>query len=114
MKTCVFDIEANGLNPTKIWCLSAAIYSEGEWRIKSTSDYDQMRKFFLESDVLICHNLYRFDIPVVEKLLGIKVKAKLIDTLALSWYLYPDKLKHGLEEWGTHFGVPKPVIIAGS
>lgn len=113
MKTCVFDIEGNGLNPTKIWCLSAAIYSQGEWRLKSTSDYDEMRKFFLEADVLVCHNLYRFDIPVVERLLDIKVTAKLVDTLAISWYLYPDRILHGLADWGEYFGIPKPVIEDG-
>ena len=110
MKTCVFDIEADGLNPSKIHCLTAAIYSQDRWRSKSTTDYEEMKKFFLSADVLIGHNIYRWDIPNVERLLDIKIEAKLIDTLALSWYLYPDVLKHGLEEWGVYFGVPKPIV----
>lgn len=110
MKLCVFDIEGDGLNPTKIWCLSAAIYSEGEWRVKSTTDYDQMRKFLLGTDIIVGHNITRWDVPNLERLLGIEIKASVVDTLALSWYLYPDKLIHGLEEWGEYFGVPKPKI----
>lgn len=69
-----------------------------------------MKKILTEADVLIGHNICRFDIPVVEQLLGIKIKAKLVDTLALSWYLYPSRLKHGLEEWGEEVGVKKPEI----
>jgi hypothetical protein len=38
-------------------------------------------------------------------------KSKIIDTLALSWYLYPNRNKHGLEKWGEYFGTPKPEII---
>lgn len=69
-----------------------------------------MRKFFCKSKLLIGHNITRFDIPVVEKLLGIKVEAKIVDTLALSWYLEPKRTRHGLEQYGEEFGVPKPEI----
>lgn len=110
MKICVFDIEADGLNPSKIHCLTASVYSQGEWRLKSTTDYDEMRKFFLSADVLVGHNIARWDIPVVERLLDIKITAKIRDTLFMSWYLYPERLQHGLEWWGEHFGVPKPKV----
>lgn len=69
-----------------------------------------MKTFLSKADVLIGHNIIRFDTPVLERILGIKIKAKLIDTLALSWYLFPDKPKHGLEVWGNEFGVEKPSI----
>ena len=69
-----------------------------------------MREFFLTRKTLVGHNIVRFDIPAVEKLLGIKVEARLIDTLALSWYIHHDRLKHGLEGYGDEYGVPKPVI----
>lgn len=110
MKTCVFDVEADGLNPSKIHCLTAAIYSEDEWNLKTTTSYDDMRSFFEGTDVIVGHNIMRWDVPVVEGLLGIEIKSKIIDTLALSWYLYPDRLKHGLADWGEFFGVPKPKI----
>jgi hypothetical protein len=113
MKICVFDIEANGLDPDRIWVLSAAVYSMGKWRIKSTSDYDEMRGFFSGADVLVGHNIKRFDIPVVERILGIEIKSKLKDTLGISWYLYPDRIRHGLEFWGEDFGIKKPKIEEG-
>src|SRR5690606_10341303 len=60
---------------------------------------------------LVMHNGMRFDAVVMEKLLGVKIKAKIVDTLALSWYLYPDRNQHGLEGWGEDFKIPKPPII---
>lgn len=77
---------------------------------RSTNDYAEMRRFFTKAKVLIGHNIRRFDIPVVEKLLGVKIKAKIRDTLAISWALYPTRDKHGLAWWGEEFGVPKPKI----
>jgi len=102
----VFDCEADGLDPTKIYCL---VTTEGK-TIKSATDYAQMRYFLRRATVLVGHNIIRFDVPILEKLLNIKIKAKLIDTLALSWYLYPERNVHGLESWGEDFGVPKPPI----
>ena len=101
----VFDIECDGLKPTKIHCISV-----NAGKLRSTSSYDNMRSFFLKAEVLVGHNITRFDIPAVERLLGIKITARLVDTLALSWYLEPDRLKHGLAEWGEDFGIPKPVV----
>ena len=107
--TTVFDIETDGLldQMTKIHVLS---YSEDNKTVIHTHDYDEMREFFLTRKTLVGHNIVRFDIPAVEKLLGIKVEARLIDTLALSWYIHHDRLKHGLEGYGDEYGVPKPVI----
>lgn len=107
MRAAVFDIECNGLNPTKLHCLS--VYAEG--KLRSTTSYDNMRTFFSNPDTMyIGHNITRFDIPVVERLLGIKVVGKIIDTLALSWYCSPDRIRHGLEEYGEEFGTPKPQV----
>lgn len=101
----VFDIECDGLNPTKIHCISV-----NSGKLKSTHLYDQMRSFFSKAKVLVGHNIIRFDIPALERLLGIKITARLVDTLALSWYLEPNRLRHGLAEWGEDFGIPKPVV----
>ncbi len=107
-RECVFDIECDGFNPTKIHCISV---HSAKGKLKSTTNYDNMRKFFTNpNNILIGHNIVRFDVVVVEKLLGITVKAKLVDTLALSWYLFPNRIQHGLESWGEEFGVPKPVV----
>ena len=105
----VFDIETNGLLDVldKIHVLS---YTRDGKEVISTHDYDEMREFFTTEPVLVGHNICRFDIPAVEKVLGIKVKARLVDTLALSWYINHERQKHGLEGYGEDYGVPKPVI----
>jgi hypothetical protein len=107
--TTVFDIETDGLldELTKIHVLS---WSNDMGEVKHTHDYDEMRYVLLNSETLVGTNIIRFDIPAVGKVLGIEVKARLIDTLALSWYLHPDRRKHGLESYGEDYGVPKPVI----
>ena len=107
--TTVFDIETDGLldQLTKIHVLS---WSNDMGEVKHTHDYDEMRYVLLNSETLVGHNIIRFDIPAVERVLGIKVTARLIDTLALSWYLHHDRMKHGLEGYGEDYGVPKPVI----
>ena len=109
----VFDIETNGLIETvsKIHCLSYQKYVGNELIQSGTiTTINGIRQFLEENPVLVGHNIIRYDIPVLEKLLGIKITSRLIDTLALSWYLYPMKPKHGLEFWGDDLGVPKPPI----
>lgn len=109
----ILDIEADGLldTITKIHCLSYEIYEHGVL-IKSGSitSYPEMVSFLMKQECIIGHNIIRYDIPAIEMILNIKIESKLIDTLGLSWYLYPYRSKHGLEWWGEDFGVPKPVI----
>lgn len=104
----IFDVEADGLldEATKIHVLAYRT-KEG---IKHTHDYEEMRTLLLNAKVLIGHNIVCYDIPVLERILNIKIKARLIDTLALSWYLEHKRNVHGLEKWGEEFGVPKPEI----
>ena len=107
MTEYVFDIEANGLNPDKIHCL---VVDDDAW----LTHKDSIKAFLYgvsEEDHLIGHNIVQYDIPVLKKLLNVDIKAKLVDTLALSWYLFPNRTKHGLESWGEDFGIPKPPIV---
>lgn len=107
MRIAVFDVEGNGLTPTKLWCLS---YDKLNNTGGTLTTYDAMRKFLLAADVLIGHNITRWDIPHLERLLDIRIEAKIVDTLALSWYLEPNRVMHGLAEWGEELGIPKPVV----
>ena len=102
----VFDIETDGFDYTKIHCLAV----QAKDKLGSTCSYKNMKKYFSKAKIVVGHNIIRFDIPAVEKMLGIKVKAKLVDTLALSWYLEPKRPTHGLEDYGEEFGVPKPKV----
>lgn len=115
-KVYVIDAESDGLveEATKIWCMGISWQAkDGSWKVKSTTDYDDMRKILVNPDnTVVCHNIVRFDVPLYEKILGIKVEAAVIDSLGLSWYLYPERGQrdHGLAVWGEFFGVPKPKI----
>ena len=110
----VFDIESDGLldTVTRIHCLSYAKYVKGKLVEEGTISEDYAIVNFCKSNkTLVGHNIVRYDIPVLKKLLNINFdKHRLIDTLALSWYLYPMKKKHGLEQWGEKLGVEKPKI----
>ena len=103
----VFDIETDGFNPTKIHVVS---WMDDDGYLHSTHNYELMREFFLNADTLIGHNIVRYDAPVVEKILGIKLDARLIDTLPLAWYINHHLQKHGLAQYGEMYGVPKPKI----
>ena len=103
----VFDIETDGLDPTKIHVLS---WEDDLGKIQHTHDYVAMRIFFEEATILIGHNIVRYDIPAVEKILSVKVSATLVDTLAVSWYINHTRPKHGLEGYGEYYNVKKPEI----
>lgn len=113
MQYTIFDIETDGLldSVTKIHCLSYSTFKNGK-KIKegTITDYNEIRDFCKSQECLVGHNIVRYDIPVLEFILGIKIEARLIDTLALSWYLYPMRAKHNLESWGDDLGVIKPYI----
>lgn len=103
----IFDIECDGLNPTKIHCMS---YSLDNKTVQSTTDYDEMRRLLLSAKKLIGHNIILFDIPVVERLLNVKITSFLVDTLCLSWYLYRNRIRFGLDSFFNDFNIKKPKI----
>ena len=106
----IFDVEADGLldKATKIHVMSWT-EDNGE-TVHSTNDYAVMRGVLQGADKLCGHNIIRYDIPLVEMLLGISVGAELIDTLALSWYINHKYVRHGLDDYGSRYGIPKPKI----
>ena len=119
---CIFDLESDGLveTATKIHCFSYQLFQETKLIAKGTlTDYAAMKSFIGSQLTLVGHNIVRFDIPILEKFLNMKIEATLIDTLGLSWYLFSTenrqgkifkREKHGLESWGEELGVKKPVI----
>lgn len=112
------DLESDNLaeDVTKIHVLSIAWKSEGEWKIKSTSNYEDMRKLFSDpTKVIAIHNGVRFDGRVLEKILEIEIKATIIDTLAIAWYIDckrgKEGKKYGLAYYGEDtFNTPKPKV----
>ena len=111
MKQIVFDIEANGLDPDKVWCIIA--YERDtkeyvEWSGDSLLCFKDWIKEQGELEV-IGHNILGYDIPVLEKLLGVDFsKCKVTDTLVMSRLAEPSRQGgHSLENWGQLLNQPK-------
>ena len=109
------DIEADGLldTITKVWCMSNTEFSPYMEELEShtlTETKNITDMFSNPDNILIMHNGVSYDGPAVTKVHGTVVQAEIIDTLFLSWYLYPKMNLHGLAAHGETFGIPKPLI----
>jgi len=107
----VFDIEANGLNPDRVWCIVAHIVGTEEFfefHGFSLFDFNEWLLGFDNCEV-IGHNIIGYDIPVLERLLGTDFsKCKITDTLVLSRLASPSRDGgHSLENWGSLLNQPK-------
>ena len=107
----IFDVEADGLidDATKIHCLSY-ISTDSDDTVKTVTDYDEMRDLLLSQQGLVGHNIIRYDIPLLNKILDIDIKARRFDTLPMSWVINPLRIKHGLDSFFPDFGIEKPKI----
>src|SRR5690606_14313269 len=75
------------------------------------TSYEEIRNFFKSGyDCYVGHNIRRWDIPNLERVIGIEIPENIVDTLAISWYLSPERFIHSLESYGEELGVSKPVI----
>lgn len=90
--------------------------TEGVWSAITTNKEDDVKKVFENPDnTIIGHNFYMFDIPALEKIFkDINIKATIIDSLLVAWYIEPNRIKeggkYGLADYGEEFGVKKPEI----
>lgn len=108
MNYIIFDIETDGIQATKIHCMSYKTSKSS--KIYTTTNTKQMANILNSFDYCIGHNIVRYDIPTIERLTDTKILSKPLDTLAMSWYLYPYLQKHGLENWGNLLKVKKVTI----
>ena len=105
----IFDIETDDIDAKVIRCLS--FYDVNTKTSSTITDYNIMKKYFQRKNIYYCgHNIIGFDIPVIERLLNIKINAPLIDTLALSWTLSSSRNSHGLQSYSDEYGIEKPKI----
>lgn len=113
----VGDCECDGFidEATKIHTFGIGWKSDGIWQIKDTPDYDNMIKVLTNpNNVIVFHNGYLFDSVILSKILNIEIKAEIIDTLPISWVLFPNRIKEG-KRWGlgsfaTDYGFKKPEV----
>lgn len=106
----VLDIEANGLNPTDVWCV-----------VTRDIDNDEVRLFYGEAlqkefpvwisgaDQIIGHNCLEYDIPVLRRLLGCNIPDEVVyDTLVVGRVLDSGRADgHSLESYGQLLKHPK-------
>ena len=111
------DIETDGLNPTKVWCIAVQnTYSESTKERKPNEGWDinENGSFqdWLDSEEvssLVFHNGIAFDIPVLQKLYNIDFSnVEVEDTLIMSQLDNPRREGgHSLAKWGEYLGYPK-------
>ena len=111
----VFDIETDGLDATKVWCLVMKDIDSG--RIMRYTDHSDKYEGKIEhglsmlknAELLIAHNGIGFDALMILKIYGIDLyHIKFFDTWIASQVLnYRRPHKHGLAGWGAHLKYPK-------
>ena len=115
MRTFSCDIETDGLNPTVIWCIALQDVHDNQI-ITFHGDTLNLFKPFIESEAmtLVFHNGIAFDVPVLERLLGIVFDdgnynvIQIEDTLIMSQLDEPRREGgHSLANWGEIMGFEK-------
>lgn len=116
-KWFIVDIETKGLIPTlkdksDLHCISVGWEHNEEFKVKSTNKEEDIAKVFENPEnTIVGHFFLGYDLCALKKMFpNINFRAKIIDSLALSHYLYNDRLKHGLEDYGVEFGFEKVKI----
>lgn len=105
----VFDIEADGLNPTKIYCIVAQDVDTDDVFTFDNTQLEEGYEFLMSATKLIGHNIIGYDLPALRKVEGIDLSdKKIVDTLVLSRLFKPTREGgHGLESWGYRLGYNK-------
>jgi DNA polymerase I-like protein with 3'-5' exonuclease and polymerase domains len=110
MKSIVFDIEADSLEPTKIWCIAAVDPDSGETKTFGPTEIVNGLAFLNTADKLIGHNIIGYDLPAIKKIHNIDLTEgkAIVDTLVLSRLFNPTREGgHSLESWGYRIGLQK-------
>ena len=111
MSKIVVDIEANGFEPTLVWCIAAYVLETKQmitWAGDELQEFNSWLKDQGDCEV-IGHNIIGYDIPVLKKLLGTDFsKCKVTDTLVMSRLASPSREGgHSLDNWGKTLGQHK-------
>ena len=111
MNIVVLDSESDGFayECTKLHVLS---WTEDGETYHSTDNKQDMKDLLTQSETMyVAHNSILHDMVVFNRILGVPMDYKRwVDTLALSWYLFPERQRHGLADWGVDLGVAKPKV----
>jgi len=106
----VFDIETDGIEATKVWCIVAQDVDTKKVYKWKPDDLESGLAFLMNAEALIGHNIIGYDIAVLNNLYDIDLyeNKKIYDTWIMSQVLnYKRGHKHGLAGWGEHLGFAK-------
>ena len=116
-KATVSDIETDGLleQLSKLHVVAFQMYNKDTPSTINGKDINRVKAMLdwhIANEIpIVGHNFILYDVPALEKLLNIDLSELIvIDTMALSWYLNPARKKHGLDGFGSDYGVEKPKI----
>lgn len=123
----VFDLESNGLY-NEVSTIHCIVLKDIDTNKIIQVDVNEALKLLSEAELIIGHNIIKYDIPVLKKLYGFKTKAKVFDTLVATRLIwsdltdsdmkrvhtinYPRSLvnRHSLKAWGIRLGNYKQQI----
>ncbi len=123
----VFDLESNGLY-NEVSTIHCIVLKDIESNKVIQVGVNEALKLLSEAELIIGHNIIKYDIPVLKKLYGFKTKAKVFDTLVATRLIwsdltdsdmkrvhtinYPRNLvnRHSLKAWGIRLGNYKQQI----
>lgn len=105
----VLDIEADSLEPTRIWCVVTKDIDSGVVKSYLQNDQDRFRKDARAFRLVVGHNLLGYDCAALAKLWDCIIETNLVvDTLVVShWLNYNIEGGHSLEAWGKRLGKHK-------
>ncbi len=125
----IFDAETNGFvsDATKVHCIVIKNIDTNKFYSYKYDEIEKALKLLSDADLLVGHNISKFDLLVIKKLYpDFKYKAKIFDTLLVSRLIWtnrkeedfrlkevPTKLigRHSLEAWGYRLGLRKGDFI---
>ena len=107
----VVDIETDAIPSTKVWMVGCLDVDTQEAKtFLYPVDTKELIECLNSYETIIGHNIIGFDLPVLERVLGVTVSpsVKVVDTLILS-RLYNPQLEngHSLKAWGERLKFPK-------
>lgn len=135
-----FDIEANGLldEADTLHCLVVKQLYRPALEEYTEENVQEGIESLTNSDVIVCHNLWGYDLQLLNKLFGVEYGYRsfnnqsktIIDTLAWSRHLWPDRTlpkgcpthvmtangkkpisPHGLDSWAYRVAGKKPEVV---
>ena len=109
MVTAIVDIETDSLDASTVHCIVACEYETGKEKVWVQDECSKFASWSEKIDTFIMHNGVSFDAPILNRLIGSKIKLSQVrDTLIESQLYNPIRDKgHSLAAWGERLGFPK-------